>query len=65
MPSANAQVRLGLMDYTLGDKPAALADFRKALQLDPTFRRQFDATNARMKAVMDDKEFVTALFPPQ
>src|SRR6202789_4419267 len=35
VPSANAQVSLGVMDYNLGDKTAALADFRKALEMDP------------------------------
>src|SRR5262252_823475 len=42
MPSANAQITLGLMDYDLGDKTAALADFRKAFELDPNFRKQFE-----------------------
>src|SRR5580765_6413089 len=34
IPGAQAQVNLGVMDYELGDKPAALADFRKAVELD-------------------------------
>src|SRR5436190_1180608 len=45
MPSANAQVTLGLLDYELGDKPAALADFRKAIEMDPTVRRQFEGAS--------------------
>jgi tetratricopeptide (TPR) repeat protein len=36
MPSAQSQLTLGVMDYELGDKPAALSDFRKALEMDPT-----------------------------
>src|ERR1700704_2551919 len=43
IPGAQAQMNLGVMDYELGDKPAALTDFRKALELDPNVRRQFDA----------------------
>src|SRR5215510_12261280 len=35
MPTANAYLNLGIADYSLGDKTAALTDFRKALQLDP------------------------------
>jgi uncharacterized Ntn-hydrolase superfamily protein len=74
MPSANAWISLGAMDYNLADKPAALADFRKALELDPTVRRQFEqpATGAapaggrggqRLRAVLEDKEFLKQLFP--
>jgi uncharacterized Ntn-hydrolase superfamily protein len=68
-PSANAQVSLGVMDYNLGDKPAALADFRKALEMDPTVRRRFEAApgnakgNNRMKPVLDDAEFMKQLLP--
>jgi len=66
------------MDYNLGDKPAALADFRKALQMDPNVRRQFEAPAAaaappapgqgggrgqRLRAVLEDKEFLKELFP--
>jgi uncharacterized Ntn-hydrolase superfamily protein len=63
MPSANAQMTLGSMDYNLGDKTAALADFRKALALDPNVRRRFEAPangqpNGRMKAILEDKEFL-------
>jgi uncharacterized Ntn-hydrolase superfamily protein len=63
MPSANAQMTLGTMDYNLGDKTAALADFRKALALDSNVRRRFEAPangqpNGRMKAILEDKEFL-------
>lgn len=79
MPSANAEVSLGVMDYNLGDKPAALADFRKALQMDPNMRRRFEPSAAqaqgqgqgrgqgggRMRAILEDKEFLKQLFPQQ
>src|SRR4051812_2811119 len=35
MPGPNAHFTLGLMDYELGEKAAALADFKRALELDP------------------------------
>jgi uncharacterized Ntn-hydrolase superfamily protein len=67
-PSAGAFVNLGVIDYNLGDKPAALADFRKALEMDPTVRRQFEAQpqptggrGQRMRAVLEDKEFLKEL----
>jgi hypothetical protein len=70
MRFANAQVRLGVADYNLGDKPAALADFRKALQMNPNVKRQFDSTAApqigrgqHLRAVLEDKEFIKQLFP--
>src|SRR5689334_2204212 len=46
MPSANAYLNLGLLDYNLGDKQAALADIRKAFELDPNMRQQFQASGA-------------------
>jgi uncharacterized Ntn-hydrolase superfamily protein len=58
-PSANAQMTLGMMDYNLGDKAAALADFRKALEMDPNIRRRFEGQpNGRMKPILEDKEFL-------
>jgi tetratricopeptide (TPR) repeat protein len=70
MPGAQAQINLGIMDYELGDKPAALADFRKALELDPSARRQFDASappqpgrGQRLRTVLDDQDFMKQLFP--
>jgi tetratricopeptide (TPR) repeat protein len=68
MPSANAQVTLGVMDYELGDKPAALADFRKAIEMDPNVRRQFEGAapqggrgGQRLRAILEDKEFLAQL----
>ena len=50
MPTANSFVSLGVADYGLGDKTAALGDFRKALELDPTVKRQFEAQPAAANA---------------
>jgi uncharacterized Ntn-hydrolase superfamily protein len=70
MPSAGAQVTLGLLDYELGDKPAALASLRKAIEMDPNVRRQFDGSmdqksggrgGARLRAILEDKEFLAQL----
>ena len=65
MPSANAQLNLGLMDYELGDKAAALAEFRKAIEMDPAMRRQFEAPanpqagrGQRLRAILEDKAFL-------
>jgi uncharacterized Ntn-hydrolase superfamily protein len=85
MPTGNAFLSLGIADYGLGDRTAALADFRKALELDPNVRRQFEAQPAtasaaaggapnagaggggrggqRLRAVLEDKEFLKQLFP--
>ena len=65
MPSANSQFSLGLMDFDLGDKAAAAAELRKAIQMDPNLRKQLEGAapqggrGQRLKAVLDDKEFVT------
>jgi uncharacterized Ntn-hydrolase superfamily protein len=63
MPTAQAYLSLGIMDYTLSDKPAALADFRKAIEMDGTFRQRFEAPaggngGGRLRAILEDKEFL-------
>ena len=68
MPSAGAQITLGVIDYTLNDKPAALADFRKALQMDPGIRAQFEPGAAgrgqqRLRPILEDQDFLRQLFP--
>jgi uncharacterized Ntn-hydrolase superfamily protein len=40
MPTANAYYNLGVMDYRLGDKSAALGDFRQAFRLEPAIRQR-------------------------
>jgi hypothetical protein len=42
MPSAKAWITLGILDYELSDKPAVLADVKKALALDWSIKRQFE-----------------------
>jgi len=64
---------LGLTDYSLGDKTEALADFRQTLKLNPSVRQRFEPPTTappgggrggqRMRAVLDDKEFLKQLFP--
>src|SRR5580704_1407175 len=41
MPTAQAYLSLGIMDYNLSDKPTALADFRKAIEMDSAYRARF------------------------
>ena len=63
---SGAYVTLGMLSYATGDKPAALAAFQKASQLNPDFRKQFDAVARRpaYQAILEDKEFLDKLFPP-
>jgi uncharacterized Ntn-hydrolase superfamily protein len=60
MPTANSFVSLGAMDYALGDKASALANFRKAIQLDPAVRSRLEgeARNPMLRAIVEDKEFL-------
>jgi len=51
MPTAQAYFSLGILDYGLGDKTTAVADFRKAIELDGTLRQ-------RLRTILDDSEFV-------
>lgn len=44
MPAANSYFALGTMDYGIGDKTAALADFRTAIKLDPTVRHRLQSS---------------------
>jgi uncharacterized Ntn-hydrolase superfamily protein len=67
-PTAQAYLSLGISDYNLGDKPAALADFRKSIELDATFRQRFTAAPdangrgaARLRPILEDKEFLKQL----
>jgi uncharacterized Ntn-hydrolase superfamily protein len=44
MPAANSYFILATMDYGIGDKAAALADFRRAIKLDPAVRNRLQAS---------------------
>ena len=64
----NAYVNLGLLDYNLGEKSAALADFRRAIELDPGVRQQLQAPAAtaegpagRLRVILEDTEFLKQL----
>jgi uncharacterized Ntn-hydrolase superfamily protein len=66
MPTADAYFSLGVMDYRLGDKPAALADMRTAIELDPSVRQRLQTTPNSVPpgaifmglAIYQDKEFL-------
>jgi len=74
MPVANSFVTLGVLDYNLGDKTAALNDFRKAMELDPSVRQRLQPTASapaatqgrggqQFRAISEDREFLKLLFP--
>ena len=77
MPSANAWITLGVIDYDLADKTSALSDFRKAMEMDPNVRRLFAPSTPatpggaqggrgqRLSAVLQDKDFVNQLLGAQ
>ena len=57
---------LGVLEYLGGDKEAALKEFQAAQAADPGFRKQFEswiASAPELKALKEDKEFLTRLFP--
>jgi uncharacterized Ntn-hydrolase superfamily protein len=64
MPTANSFVTLGAMQYGLGDKPAALTAFRKAIELDPATRQRFQGEapaggrGQLLRPILEDKEFL-------
>jgi len=62
---SDVHLSLGMLNYVVGDKKAALAAFRSAQALDKNFRKQFDAVAARPanKAILEDKAFLKELFP--
>jgi len=72
MPTANAYFALGVMDYRLGDKSAALADFRMAVKLDPGVRQRLETTPDSIPpgavfmglAIYQDKEFLKQVLAP-
>lgn len=76
-PDASNFLTLGLLDYGLGDKPAAVADFRKAIELDPGMRQRFQPSAPAasgtpgpggrgaqgLRPILEDHEFLKQLFP--
>jgi uncharacterized Ntn-hydrolase superfamily protein len=69
MPTANSFLSLGVMEYGLGDKEAALADLRKAIALDPAVRQRFEGgappSGGRggqgLRPILEDQEFIRRL----
>jgi uncharacterized Ntn-hydrolase superfamily protein len=59
MPTAQAYLSLGILDYGLSDKMASVADFRKAIELDGSVRQRFESPSGRLRAIAEDKEFVS------
>jgi uncharacterized Ntn-hydrolase superfamily protein len=59
--SADSHLTLAFLDYLQGDKNRSLAEFQKAKNMDPNFRKQFDAEVSYEKAfapVAQDKAFM-------
>jgi uncharacterized Ntn-hydrolase superfamily protein len=58
---SSAHINLGLLDYAVGDKDGALAEFRKAKQLEPDFSKQLDAVlqfRPTFNGMLNDKVFM-------
>ena len=71
-PDASNFLTLGLIDYALGDKVAALGDFRSAMEIDPSMRARFQQPTPAgaggrggqgLRGILEDKEFLKQLFP--
>ncbi len=59
---------LGYLNYMAGDKEGALAEFRKARDLNPDFRNSWESAVKQysgFKRIVEDKEFLKKLFPDQ
>lgn len=63
----DTHLTLGMLDYVAGDKAEALAELRKAQELDPNFRKSFDSVTRRpaYKEILEDKAFLKQLFSEQ
>ncbi len=62
----DTQLRVGFLDYLLGDKADALAQFVKVRPLVPDFEALWHGTvvgRAAFKPILEDREFLQALFP--
>lgn len=65
--NANNHLQLAFFNYVLGDKAASLAEFSKARDLRPegfADRWHDEADSPQFKPMLDDKEFLKKLFPP-
>jgi len=49
-PDASNFMTLGLLDYNLGDKPAAVTDLRRAFELDPSLKDRFQPSTTQAQA---------------
>jgi uncharacterized Ntn-hydrolase superfamily protein len=65
--NANTHLQLAFLNYALGDKVAALEQFSRARDLRPegfASRWKDEADSAEFKPMLEDKEFLKKLFPP-
>ena len=65
--NANTHMQLAFLDYAAGEKSGALEEFSKARDLRPdgfAKRWQDEANSPEFKSMLDDKEFLKKLFPP-
>src|SRR5712692_10531 len=65
---AYAHATLGFLEYLARDKDAALVEFLQAKQLDPDFKKHFEATAQGFPAarpILEDQEFLAKLFSKQ
>jgi uncharacterized Ntn-hydrolase superfamily protein len=66
--NANSHMQLAFFNYVLGDKAASLEEFSKARDLRAegfAKRWQDEANSPEFKSILDDKEFLKKLFPPE
>jgi uncharacterized Ntn-hydrolase superfamily protein len=64
--NSDSHMTLAFLDYLSGDKKASLEEFQKARNLDPNFRKQWEAEVSFEKdfaPMREDKEFMNKLFP--
>lgn len=62
----DGHLSVAFLEYLSGNKDAALAEFRKAQELDPDFEKQWRATIAytpELKPILEDAAFLAKLFP--
>ena len=69
MPTANSFFLLGTMDYAINDKTTALADFHKAIKLDPGVRHRLQSPSDKvppgygilsraLRQILQDRDFL-------